>query len=73
MGRVRKSHNFHLMSVNKPTAMVWCFKCDNQKVHPGKKCQKCGARCFVASPKKYKNKLVEIRLIEAAKEKGDIL
>lgn len=70
MGRVRKTHNFHLMGINQPTSMVWCFKCDNQKVQPGKKCPKCGARCLVAPPKSYKNRLVEIRLTEAEQENG---
>lgn len=68
MGRLRKSHTFSVMGFHGHAAVVWCFKCDNQKVQPGKKCQKCGAKCLVAPPKRYKNRLVEIRLIEAAQE-----
>jgi hypothetical protein len=52
--------------------MIWCFKCDNKKVDPGKKCQKCGTRCLVAKPKVYKNKLVKIRLMEAETENEPI-
>lgn len=73
MGRVKKSHSFNLNGFNQPGTLVWCFKCTNQEVQPGKRCQKCGARCLVASPKKYKNRLIEIRLTEAAQEDGYVL
>jgi uncharacterized membrane protein YvbJ len=53
--------------------MIWCFKCDNQKVKPGKKCKKCGTKCLVSHQKKYKTRLVEIRLKELSKENRIIL
>lgn len=51
---------------------ILCFKCRSQKVEPGKRCKKCGTHCIVAPAKRYKKRLIEIRLTELEQEDTDI-
>jgi len=67
MGKASKPHNSNVRRLNGQNNMIWCFKCDNQKVKPGKKCKKCGTKCLVSHQTKYKTRLVEIRLKELSK------
>jgi uncharacterized membrane protein YvbJ len=67
MGMARKPKDLNVRRLNGQNNMIWCFKCDSQKVKPGKKCKRCGAKCLVSHQKTYKTRLVEIRLTELSK------
>jgi hypothetical protein len=52
---------------------VWCFNCDTYKVEVGKKCRKCGARIYLNPDRKYKTRLIRVRLEEMTLSEWDTI